>query len=432
MAEKTIAASGDVIKTIELATHRASLGSGKFGAATLLATRKPVTGGSEAPVEAAAKELRVNKDITKSIDVASWVDHQKRAWSSYNHENILKFIGYYTKYDFAWVYLFSPYMRNGNAQTYLEKKQSTTEERFLLLRDTLMGLDYLHNLNPPVVHGNLKATNVLISDNGRAVLSDMGLYTLQNCVQLYTVYHSDGLLRQSSPESILTGNRTTNRTTKSDIWAWGCLTLEMMTGKIPYQHLHYEDKIKQQVLSGETPEPHPPPQNWPAGLLELVRKCWSFRPADRPDLRTCVESVNMAVNLIKCFRQEQLQVSGSIFIAGDLLQPGPNQALPDAGNRMTRKVELSPSGALVVVKELNLREVHSISSRAEYFKRFAQQMAVLSSLKHENIIELIGYSATYNFETVSLVTPYMVNSNLADYMDKVADMNGKISLTSFG
>lgn len=63
-------------------------------------------------------------------------------------------------------------------------------------------------------------------------------------------------------------------------------------------------------------------------------------------------------------------------------------------------------------------------------KRFAQQTAVLLSLKHENIIEVIGYSAKGYFETVALVTADMVNGNLANYMDGSVDMNAKFQLVS--
>lgn len=40
----------------------------------------------------------------------------------------------------------------------------------------------------------------------------------------------------------------------------------------------------------------------------------------------------------------------------------------------------------------------------------------------------MGYSARDYFETVSLVTPNMVNGNLANYMHTVVDMNGKLEL----
>lgn len=57
-------------------------------------------------------------------------------------------------------------------------------------------------------------------------------------------------------------------------------------------------------------------------------------------------------------------------------------------------------------------------------------MAALSFLKHERILELIGYSTSYPFETVVLVAPNMVNGNLVDYMDHGLDMNNKLELVS--
>jgi serine/threonine protein kinase len=41
------------------------------------------------------------------------------------------------------------------------------------------GLDYLHSNNPVILHGDLKATNVLINDKGEAMLIDFGLAKVQ-------------------------------------------------------------------------------------------------------------------------------------------------------------------------------------------------------------------------------------------------------------
>lgn len=57
-------------------------------------------------------------------------------------------------------------------------------------------------------------------------------------------------------------------------------------------------------------------------------------------------------------------------------------------------------------------------------------MAVLSSPKHENILDVIGYSATDDFRTVLSVTPRMVAGNLADYMQKEVVIHGKFELVS--
>lgn len=121
----------------------------------MLAMLKSGVGRSETPFEAAARKLVVGKAVAESIAVASvgplarrlsqkassqtlsvvykWLERETRVWSSCSHDNILNFIGYYAEEDSTLLYLFSPYMRNGNARTYLNSGQPTMEERFLLV-----------------------------------------------------------------------------------------------------------------------------------------------------------------------------------------------------------------------------------------------------------------------------------------------------------
>lgn len=136
------------------------LGWGNFGD-VILAMLKPGASELEGPVEVAAKRLRTKNAKMKSKLVASvstsngcwsliykrsnlstsfikWLGNQTRVWSSFNHENILKFIGYYADEDFMVVYLFHPYLRNGNAETYLKSGQSTMDERVALVRTLLL------------------------------------------------------------------------------------------------------------------------------------------------------------------------------------------------------------------------------------------------------------------------------------------------------
>lgn len=74
---------------------------------------------------------------------------------------------------------------------------------------------------------------------------------------------------------------------------------KMMTGEIPYYRLGSISIVKEQMVEGVTPEPHPPPENWPDGLLELVRMCWSQSPENRPSVRSCVESVHITLSLVR-------------------------------------------------------------------------------------------------------------------------------------
>ncbi|KIO18932.1 hypothetical protein M407DRAFT_51364, partial [Tulasnella calospora MUT 4182] len=208
-----------------------------------------------------------------------------RVWAACSHENILKFIGYCTENDFMTVYLFSPYMRNGNAKTYLEKRQSTMEERFLLIRDTLMGLDYLHNFSPPVVHGNLRAFNVLITETGKAVLSDVGLAAIDRHLIATTPWAS---VRWYSPEFNL-GDLVTRQ---SDIWSWACVVLQLLTGDLPYSSIQSDEHIK--LIKGGilTPEAFHKLDKIPDILVQLLQRCWKFDLSDRPNARECMDTLN--------------------------------------------------------------------------------------------------------------------------------------------
>lgn len=54
------------------------------------------------------------------------------------------------------------------------KQRMRTSQVEALLRDTLEVLEYLHGLNPPVVHRDIKPGNVVVDDQGRAHLVDFG------------------------------------------------------------------------------------------------------------------------------------------------------------------------------------------------------------------------------------------------------------------
>ncbi|KAG8903262.1 hypothetical protein FRC01_009260, partial [Tulasnella sp. 417] len=202
----------------------------------------------------------------------------------------------------------------------------------------------------------------------------------------------------------------------------------IIAGKPPFWGVFSASGVKDAILSGQTPEPRPAPRDWPDGLLEVVRKCWSQRPEDRPDVLTSIDSLNITLSLTECLGGEGLELPGGSWIASDRLQPEPNQTLRDAGNRVTKVAKLFPLGALVVVKEIKLQDVRSTSSRVEFFKRFAQHMAYLSSLKHENVLEVIGYSTIAGFAAVSVVTRHMSNGNLMAYARTKVDINSKYEL----
>ncbi|KZS88248.1 kinase-like protein [Sistotremastrum niveocremeum HHB9708] len=118
------------------------------------------------------REARVsNRKISTNLE------RERRLWSSMHHENIIPFLGicFYPgdnriQGDLIFS-LVSPWMENGTIHDFLKRER--TSNRIDLLRGVLTGLTYLHSQN--IIHGDLKGGNILVSNEGNAMLADFGL-----------------------------------------------------------------------------------------------------------------------------------------------------------------------------------------------------------------------------------------------------------------
>lgn len=95
-----------------------------------------------------------------------------------------------------------------------------------IAEDVAQGLAYIHQASR-LVHGNIKSSNVLLGSDFEACLTD-------NCLS-FLVEPSEGEdeLGYRAPETRKSNRRLTPR---SDIYAFGVLLLELLTGKPPLQH----------------------------------------------------------------------------------------------------------------------------------------------------------------------------------------------------
>ncbi|MGI9281158.1 MAG: serine/threonine protein kinase [Endozoicomonas sp.] len=91
----------------------------------------------------------------------------------------------------------------------------------------LDALAYMHAQYPPVIHGDLKPDNVLVTADGEAKLSDFGSSALQDEAEIGWDDFS-GNHGTAPPEFF---DQSSGRTTKADMWAFGCVLYEMSTGE---------------------------------------------------------------------------------------------------------------------------------------------------------------------------------------------------------
>ncbi|KAG8900416.1 hypothetical protein FRB99_006054 [Tulasnella sp. 403] len=143
------------------------------------------------------------------------------------------------------------------------------------------GLAFLHNSQPAIVHSDLKANNVLIDDTGEAMLSDFGLskFLGDGPSGLSTSRTGEGAMRWRAPELL---DEEPELTTLSDMYSFGWLVLEIMTGRLPFEkHRSLVAIIDAKRTGGIEPADYPElDQNDP--LWPVISDCCARTPALRP------------------------------------------------------------------------------------------------------------------------------------------------------
>ncbi|KAI5988617.1 kinase-like protein, partial [Pisolithus albus] len=202
-------------------------------------------------------------------------------WSKLQDENILPLLGVSTDFDCT-VSIVSPWMKSGNAFSYVQDETGQTSGFATQLMGVASGLRYLHAHNPPIFHGDLKGFNVLISPEGRALLSDFGLSTL--VVSSFSMSMSrptGGSVRWMAPEVI---SSFTNAGAKGDVWAFGMTALELFTREIPFSAISPLPAVMLRIL--ERPPDRPSLKSTCCRMSEdwwqLCLSCWQRDPSARP------------------------------------------------------------------------------------------------------------------------------------------------------
>ncbi|KAL0359318.1 UNVERIFIED_CONTAM: putative receptor-like protein kinase [Sesamum angustifolium] len=213
-------------KTLELATDNFGdsnmLGAGGFGCVyhgklegNLCVAVKRLSGGN----------LDAIKEFQTEVELLSKIQHP----------NIITLLGYSIHADTR--LLIYELMEYGSLETQLHGPSRgsalTWHLRMKIALDAARGLEYLHeHCHPPVIHRDLKSSNILLDSNFNAKLSDFGLAILDGTQNKNNIKLS-GTLGYVAPEYLLDGKLTD----KSDVYAFGVVLLELLLGRKPVEKI---------------------------------------------------------------------------------------------------------------------------------------------------------------------------------------------------
>ncbi|OAX39441.1 kinase-like protein [Rhizopogon vinicolor AM-OR11-026] len=199
--------------------------------------------------------------------------HEYRARKQLQHENLLPLLG--LSYEFGPLpAMVSPWMQNGSLTTYLGKKfAELTIERKLQIVCHFSTKNAFHSND--IVHGDLTANNILIDVTCTAYVADHGMLTM--CSELAGTSYIRGNVRWAAPELFeVPENEDSLPPPKpaSDIYSFGCIMLQVMTGQQPYVDMRSDHQVIVLILRGRKPG-RPSSPYIEDSFWNFIQKCWS-------------------------------------------------------------------------------------------------------------------------------------------------------------
>ena len=190
-------------------------------------------------------------------------------------------------------YLILPYCEKGNIGNMVGKMSE--EEGWKLLRDTASALAYLHGMNPPILHQDIKPANILLGDNGDYMLTDFGVSTqvkasLSRVSNQEMALFSAGTISYMAPERF---SRNNLPTMSNDIYSLGSTVYEMLSGYLPFGN----DGGLLQKKGADIPELQ---GDFSPLMKRTLEACLQEEPWKRPLAEQLEETANNALRHPEC------------------------------------------------------------------------------------------------------------------------------------
>jgi len=283
----------------------------------------------------------LKKRLARELDV----------WKQLKHPNILPLYGTVSGFG-PYNSLVCPWMENGSISRYMEKWGDilSMSDRLQLLCEVADGLQYLHHHG--IVHGDLTGSNILIDDRGKACLCDFGLSNIVTEFQEVFSNHStiSGAIRWAdatlftaqaaqADENDENEHPILTLTDRSDIYSFGSVTLEILSGRIPYHYIRSDAQVIFELARGKKPR-RPATSFVTDAQWAFISSCWHDDPVLRPGVEEVVNTVQVLLRASLDFRRH----TGSVWDTGLLdgaLEPQGGAAV-DTSRRRSEPLRNGP------------------------------------------------------------------------------------------
>lgn len=172
----------------------------------------------------------------------------------------------------------------------LDKKSEifkSKEQKVVLLLSLAKSFNILHSLDPPLIHGHLSSSNIMLDKSNNPRIADLSLLSLKKFANIYAGYtHKTAY---TSPEYLKEkGFVVQNPRNSGDIYAFGLIMWEVFTEKQPFPKIKLNELRKFVCVEKSRPKI---PDTIPEEIANLIRVCWQEEEEKRPSFSTLARSL---------------------------------------------------------------------------------------------------------------------------------------------
>ncbi|KAL1536377.1 serine/threonine-protein kinase CTR1 isoform X2 [Salvia divinorum] len=201
------------------------------------------------------------------------------------HPNVVLFMGAVTRRPH--LSIVTEYLPRGSLFRLIHRPAAgeilDQRRRLRMALDVAKGINYLHRLNPPIVHWDLKSPNLLVDRNWTVKVCDFGLsrFKANTFISSKSVA---GTPEWMAPE-FLRGEPSNE---KSDVYSFGVILWELVTMQQPWSGLSPAQVVG--AVAFQNRRLAIPPNTSPV-LVSLMEACWADDPAERPSFVSIVDTL---------------------------------------------------------------------------------------------------------------------------------------------
>lgn len=226
---------------------------------------------------------------SNSRAVLAKFERECRLISSLHHPHLVQFLGAYVDTASGSPVLVMEHLSTSLAACIERRPPIPKSLQISLLRNVALGLAYLHDHAPPIIHCNLTANNVLLTSNMEAKVADLGVVKILALISKNApLKQAPGTAAYMPPEAL---SHVPSFSTKTDSFSFGVLVVHLVTRQLPIPAAATKDKSGKPASEALRRQRQLDLMERDHCLLPLVLQCLQNVPELRPEAPGLVDTL---------------------------------------------------------------------------------------------------------------------------------------------